>query len=390
MCCAELMKMRVSSVVWHYLLFFFLYCYAIIYDYGAFIPKKMYLCKLIMKKLFYILALVLVAMSVACINDGGALDTKDGEDVVAKVDNVVLLRSDISRDMPKGLVDVDSVTFARMYIDNWVLNQLKMRKAEQVLSSYEKDIERLVEGYRQSLIMRQLDQYYVDRAIDVDITDKQLAAYYRSNAASFKLDHNKVRGVVIKAPRTFRNTTTLTTAMKRVVSSGDTEELRALSEKHNLLLLDYAQMWVSYSDFLSNLPTERSRSYLDLLNKTGVQQMTSDDALFYFIITDVAHKGDVAPLECVEDDIRRRLYAERRADIVEQYETELRHEAIRGGRIMLMDSVLMETISYVPEQKDSEEEMIVTEEYIEEDIPTLNTTNRDASSPENMNNENDE
>ena len=38
----------------------------------------------------------------------------------------------------------------------------------------------------------------------------------------------------------------------------------------------------------------------------------------------------------------------------------------------------------------SEEEMIVTEEYIEEDIPTLNTTNRDASSPENMNNENDE
>jgi hypothetical protein len=57
---------------------------------------------------------------------------------------------------------------------------------------------------------------------------------------------------------------------------------------------------------------------------------------------------------------------------------------------MIMDSVLMETISYVPEQKDSEEEMIVTEEYIEEDIPTLNTTNRDASSPENMNNENDE
>ena len=58
--------------------------------------------------------------------------------------------------------------------------------------------------------------------------------------------------------------------------------------------------------------------------------------------------------------------------------------------MVLMDSVLMETISYVPEQKDSEEEMIVTEEYIEEDIPTLNTTNRDASSPENMNNENDE
>jgi hypothetical protein len=343
-----------------------------------------------MQKLFFIFTLALVAISTSCATDGNTLDAKVDEDVVAKVDNVVLLRSDISRDMPKGLVGVDSVTFTRMYIDNWVLNQLKMRRADQVLSSYEKDIERLVEGYRQSLIMRQLDQYYVDKAIDVDITDKQLAAYYRSNSASFKLDHDKVRGVVVKAPRTFRNTTTLTTVMKRVMNSGDTAELVALSEKHNLLLSDYAMIWVSYSDFLSNLPTERSRSYLDLLGKTGVQQMSSDDATFYFIITDVARKGEVAPLECVEDDIRRRLYAERRADIVEQYESELKREAVMEGRVMVIDSLLLETMSYVPETIESVEEVIVTEENIEEDIPTINITNDVVLSPENVTNEKDE
>ena len=126
-------------------------------------------------------------------------------------------------------------------------------------------------------------------------------------------------------------------------------ELRALAEKHNLLLSDYLYEWVSYSDYLSNLPTERSRSYTDLLAKSGVQQMKSDDALFYFIITEVAHKGEVAPLECVEEDIRRRLYAERRAAIVGKYEDELKREAVNAGRVEMADSTLLRSMGYMPE-----------------------------------------
>lgn len=365
------------------LVLFFLYCYAIISQYGAFITKKMYLCKLIMQKLFYILTITLALMAVGCIYDGDSSADYDKESVVATVDNYVLLREDVSRDMPKGLSEADSVTFTRMYIDNWVLSKLKMRRAEQVLSSYQKDIERLVEGYRQSLIIRQLDQYYIDKTIDVEITDKQLAAYYRANAASFKLDHNKVRGVVVKAPRTFRNISTLTTALRSMQKSGDTEELRALAEKHNLLLSDYSQVWTSYSDFLSNLPTERSRAYLDLLSKSGVQQMTSDDANFYFVILDVVRKGEVAPLECVEEDIRRRVYAERRAAIVDKYETELKRDGVHSGRVTMADSLLFESMGFVPEETCDVEAIDVTEEQIEEDIPTVNISTVSSASTEN-------
>lgn len=350
------------------LLYFFAYCYAIISQFGAFITKKMYLCKLIMQKLFNILTLSIAFAAVSCVYSGDADEGNATADVVATVDNHVLLRSDIARDMPSGLQGADSVTFARMYVDNWVLSKLKMCRAEQVLSSYQKDIERLVEGYRQSLVMRQLDQYYIDRAIDVEISDKQLAAYYRANSASFKLDHHKVRGVVVKAPRSFRNTSTLSSTLKRVIKSGDSEEIRALVEKHNLQLSDYVSTWVSYSDFLSNLPTERSRTYTDLLAKSGVQQMSSDDMVFYFVITKVARKGEVAPLECVEDDIRRRLYAERRANIVKQYEMELRREGVNSGRVTMVDSVLLESMGFVPESVESVDDIAAKEETPEEDM----------------------
>lgn len=322
-----------------------------------------------------------MTLGVGCYSNDGGVKSEQSDDVVAVVDGHTLLGADIRRDMPHGLTGVDSVTFARMYVDNWVLNRLKMERAEQVLSSYEKDIERLVEGYRQSLIMRQLDQYYIDHALDIEITDKQLSAYYRAHSASFKLDHDKVRAVVVKTPRTFRNVTTLTTALKGVARSGSTEEVAALVEKHNLQLSDLTAEWVSYSDFLSHLPTERSQSYAGLLSKDGVQTMTSDNATFYFIITDVVRKGEVAPIECVEEDIRRRLYAERREEIVARYECELRREAVEAGRVTLADSVLLKSMSYTAESDDIAQEAHVrdAEDIVEDDVPVVETQDVDLT-----------
>ena len=322
-----------------------------------------------MQKLIHIVALTIALSLTACRHIPYQMGDGVDVDIVAKVDDKPLRRSDILRDMPKELSGVDSVTFAKMYIENWVLNQLKIGRAEEVLSSNQADIERLVEGYRQSLIMRQLDQYYIDNTIDLEITDKQLSAYYRANGASFKLDHNKVRGVVVKAPKNFRNITTLRTALKGVAKRGNTEEVRALCEKHNLQYSDLTTQWVTYADFLSNLPTVRSSSYVNLLGKSDVQQMSSDGANFYFILIDVARKGEVAPLECVKEDIRRRLYAERRAAIVDRYEAELKRDAIVSGRVMVADSVLLKAMSYMPEQdKTSVTPVEDSEEIIEEEI----------------------
>ena len=323
-----------------------------------------------MQKFIQIVTLTLALSVTACRNLPALLEDSVELDVVATVDNKTLLSSDIKRDMPKELSGVDSVTFAKMYIENWVLNQLKMRRAEEVLSSHQADIERLVEGYRQSLIMRQLDQYYIDNTIDLEVTDKQLSAYYRANSASFKLDHDKVRGVVVKAPKNFRNISTLTTALKGVAKRGDAEEVRALCEKHNLQFSDLMAQWVTYSDFLSNLPTERSSSYAALLGKSGVQQMSSDSANFYFVIVEVARKGEVAPLECVKEDIKRRLYAERRSDIVGKYEAELKRDAIVSGRVSIADSTLLRSMSYMPISEDSANAQLDDdEEIIEEEIP---------------------
>ena len=313
---------------------------------------------------------MLLTLATSCYDGGNKSTSTLDENIIAVVDGMHLHIDDVRRDMPVGITDADSVTFVRMYVENWILNRLKIKRAEQVLSSSD-DIERLVEGYRQSLIMRQLDQYYIDKMLETEITDKQIAAYYRANSAAFKLDHDVVQGVVVKTPKGFRNTTTLTTAIRNSAKGGDWQELDAMAEKHSLSVVNMTSQWVSYSDFLSNLPTERSRSYNDLISKRDVQQMTSDDAIFYFIITDRALKGEIAPMASVESDIRRRLYAERRADVVADYEAELKRESVEEGRVMVRDEAILKSLSYTP---NIEQEVITVrdaEETIAEDDPII-------------------
>lgn len=335
-----------------------------------------------MKRTHYIVLLVVATMFAACGSGDNLSGGANGKRVVAQVDDKELMVRDILADMPEGLTGIDSATFVRMYTDTWVLNQLKISRADEVLTS-QKDIDRLVEDYRQSLIIRQLDQYYVDKEIDAEITPRQIAAHYRLHSSQFKLDHDKVRGVVVRVSNNFRNTSALSDVLRSVSDDG-LAELSAFVEKHSLQMSDLSADWVSFSDFLSYLPTVRTRSYDNLLQKGKVQSMKADDVVFYFTIVDIVRKGSTAPLESVEDDIRRMLYAERRSEIVKNYEQELKYEAVQSGRVSVDDSVLMDAMSNRPKMADDTPVIKEAADVVEEeDVDQKRESKKDKESKEN-------
>ena len=315
-----------------------------------------------MKKAIYILALIVATMAAACSNSDSIMGRNKNNRVVATVDDNELKLGEILKAMPDGLTGADSVTFAKMYIDNWVLNHLKLARAEKVLTTQE-EVERLVEGYRQSLIMRQLDQYYLDEALNTEITDEEIRTHYKLYSQLFTLDHDKVKGIVVRVSKDFRNSSTLREALSEASKSG-MQEITALVEKHGLQMNDLTCEWVTFSDFLSYLPTVRTRSYDNLLSKGKVQTMTADDVTFYFTITDIVQKGKKAPIESVTEDIRRMIYAERRRLIIEQYEEELKCEAMAEERIEIDDVEMMNAMACRPKVTPEGVEL----EDVEEDI----------------------
>ena len=83
---------------------------------------------------------------------------------LARAGGSELKMRDVESVVPKGVTGEDSAAFMKVYIDRWVRKQLKLQEAEILFSASADDIDKMVEEYRQALLIRKLDQHYVDPA----------------------------------------------------------------------------------------------------------------------------------------------------------------------------------------------------------------------------------
>lgn len=259
-----------------------------------------------------------------------------GEKPVARVGEKELALHDVAQSLPEGLSSADSAAYAKVYVDRWVRKQLKLMEAEQLFSSSVADIDRMVEEYRQSLLIRKLDQFYVDRLVDTTFTEEEIAAYYTEHASDFKLDRTIVKGRVVRVPKGYRQTRRLKELLV-AKSEARMQDFRDICLKNEFEMNDYADSWIDYADFLSLLPTVRSQSYTSLLTKQGVQEMVDQHYHYYFFIDAVRRVGDAVPLEQLRSTIRRVLFNQRQQQVVRDHEQALYEQSMATGGIRLYE-----------------------------------------------------
>lgn len=245
-----------------------------------------------------------------------------GEKRVAQVGDRELTLDELQASIPQGVSTADSTAYARIYVDRWVRKQLKLQEAEQLFSASAADIDRLVEEYRQALLIRKLDQYCVDRMVDTTFTEEEIATYYNEHTSDFKLNRTIVKGMVVRLPKSYRQTRRLRELMNSQKEAAQ-QDFHDLCLKNDFVLNDYREQWVDFTDLLDLLPTVRSQSYDALLTKTGIQEMNDGTSLYLFRIDAVRRKGDLEPIERLRPTIRRILFNQRQQEVVRDHEEEL-------------------------------------------------------------------
>ena len=271
--------------------------------------------------------------------------------VVAQVGDKKLRESDVQSIYAQAVTAEDSTALLEIYVDRWVKKELKLRAAENLFRDSEEAIEAMVAEYRNSLLTRRLDQYYVDQELDTLFTDAQIEEYYNRHPSDFRLDRTVVRGRQMLVPSTFRQTTKLREAM-RSTSDEKLQDWRDMCQKNSVEIQEYTS-WVDYTEFLSTLPTLRGRKYEELLKQDVLQEMRVDDGRYYFVITDIRRAGDAAPLERVRETIKRILFNQRQSEIIRAHEERIYEEALASGdlRINLGDEEPTEEQSEEPTEQ---------------------------------------
>lgn len=252
-----------------------------------------------------------------------------GDNVVARVGRKELLRSEIEHVVPQRLDGADSAGFVEMYIEKWIAKQLKLEEAELIFSSAAGDIDAKVEEYRQSLLIRKIEQYYLDNEAMADIADADIEAYYNNHKDDFRLDRAIVKGQVLAVDKKYRQRDRLLEMMKSPKRETQ-QDFKDICTKNGFMLKEFDE-WVDFADFLAHLPTLRSRSYDSMLSESGVHSMEADGVMYYYRITAVRNKGEVKPLEMTRQTIFRVLNTHRQGEAIKAHERKITRQALDNG-----------------------------------------------------------
>ncbi len=125
-------------------------------------------------------------------------------DALASVGDKRLYPEDVAPLFTPGITAADSLKLLNSYVDNWVKQQLKIRMAETYSPEEEERIARMVNDYRNSLLIYEFEKQYLGSRLDTAVTAEQIGEYYAAGGDGFRLTEPLVKAIAIKFPVGFR------------------------------------------------------------------------------------------------------------------------------------------------------------------------------------------
>lgn len=251
--------------------------------------------------------------------------------VLARVFEYNLYSSELSSVIPAGIAPDDSARRAENYINSWVKEKLLVHKAENNLGNEQKNVEKQLQDYRNSLIIYAYEKELVRQRLDTVVTDDMIKKYYDEHPNDFELKDNILRVVYVRVDKKAPNIAKL----KNMIQSTrpqDRVELESYCKQfgQNYFLDD--NVWLLFDDLLKEVPIETYNKELFLQNNKFVE--LADSSSFYFVnIKGVMTRNSHSPLAFEKENIRNIILNQRKRDMIEQMHTDLYKEAMENKDI---------------------------------------------------------
>lgn len=250
----------------------------------------------------------------------------DDDQVVAKVGDEKLYRSDVAAYIPDLVTGEDSIRMAEQFINSWAVEHLYLDMAERQLSEEEMDVTDELENYRRSLLKYRYEQHYVNERLDTLITPEQVSAFYDEHKADFVLQRPilKVRFVDVMKDSPNRDA-----IIKMMTSANiaDLERADTLAASSALRYFDRSDTWMDAAD----LAREFGIDYLSMLSRMEGRYIKIENEgtgeLKVAYVLDIIRDG-VAPLDFCSESIREIILSGRKHNLLTGLEQDLLEDAL--------------------------------------------------------------
>ncbi len=278
-----------------------------------------------MKYIVYISILILFLIS--CSDENHQNNRKK----VVSVNGTILYENELINDIPSGLIEEDSINFINQYINNWIKDQLVLKKAEDLLPEHVKNINNKVKKYRNSLITYEYEQIYIKKRLDTIINDEEIEGYYNDHSDDFILKDYIVKCMYLKINKNAPDQKNLKTSYL-LNNEEDELFLRTYSLKHAIEFYYNNEEWVYFDEILKKIPLQdfNKKKFIQKKKKLTFEE---DSFIYYINIYDFRLEDGVSPLSFEKEKIRSIILNMRSTELRKKLKADLYNDALKNKSI---------------------------------------------------------
>ena len=256
---------------------------------------------------------------------------KSDNEVLAEYHGKYLYQSDIPEEVWNSYKKGDSSGLLKLIVDKWVENAVLIEAAESSLNDEQKNNEKLIEDYRNSLLIYAYQQQLVKEKLDTGVTDQEILAFYDNNHAAFQLKKNIVKIRYVKINKQKADLNKLKKLMQNPSIEND-NELKLLAEKQaENFYVD--SNWLYLDDITKEIPLNENYNQQRFLSNNKFISIEENGMLYLLYIIDFRIKDALSPIDFEKDKIKDIILYQRKLKFLKEVQNNLYSKASKGGEI---------------------------------------------------------
>ncbi len=281
----------------------------------------------------HVLKLICVAL---CLTASACTSVSEKKDkIVARVGDKVLYFSDMIDIFPKESTKEDSLSLARLFINNWIETQLMLRKAELNLSDDQANISKEIETYRTSLLIYKYEEQLLREKLDTVVNANEIQSYYEANTANFSLDDYVVKALFLKIAKDAPN---INDVKYRYMSDREkdvewlTHYCYNYADKYDF----FGDDWVLWSKIEAELP-QKEIAAKQIMSQYGRIEQEDDKYVYLVRIKERRTPGETAPLVIVKEKVKNIIINKLKLKFISELEQNIYNDALRKKQFEIYD-----------------------------------------------------
>ena len=254
----------------------------------------------------------------------------NASEIIAIVNTDKLFKEDLKDVLPRNISKEDSLIIVKSFIQDWAVNKLLLKGAANNNTSVSlRNINKLVQDYKESLLINNYKKELIKQQLDTVISNDEVEQYYSINNENFKLNEVLVKSKYLYFNYTINDQKEIVKLFKSD-KINDAEELERQQLSFKIYQLNDS-IWTELDKVLLKLPFSKE----NLLKKSKFIQKQDSLGLYLVAIKDVLNRNDIAPLSYIKSTIKEMILHKRKIELIKEIEKIIVKDATKNNNFKI-------------------------------------------------------